>query len=194
MVEVETDIVIWLNQWVSRSEVLDAIVTLIVSDYFVPVTLSLCLFVLWFATDHISDRNTTQKAVLRAMISIGFANLAVLIINENFFRERPFINHSLNLSLFYPPVDPSFPANPAALSFTIASAIRSTNQRVGWLMYALASAWCVSRIFVGVFYPSDILAGAIIGIIVSNVVGIGLQRIDPVTMLVLRTARKFHLA
>ena len=194
MVEVDADIVIWLNQWVGRSAALDALGRLIVSDYFVPVVLSLCLLALWFTGDDNSTRSINQKAVLRAMIALGFANLAVFIINENFFRARPFIDHSLNISLFYAPTDPSFPANPTALSFAMASGVWSANRKMGWLMYGVAAMWGLSRVFAGVFYPFDIIAGALIGMTVSYLVGVALRLIEPLPTMVLRVARELHLA
>ncbi len=194
MVEVEADIVIWLNQWVGRSAALDALGRLIVSDYFVPVVLSLCLLGFWFTGDDNSTRSTNQKAVLRAMIALGLANLAVLTINAHYFLARPFVDYPLDISLFYAPTDSSFPANPTALSFAMASGLWAANRKMGWLMYGVAAMWGLSRVFAGVFYPLDIIAGALIGMTVSYLVGVVLRLIEPLPTMVLRVARELHLA
>ena len=134
-----------------------------------------------------------QRAVLRALLAIGFANLVVLILNDHYFRLRPFAEHDLTL-LFYEPTDSSFPANPAAVGFAMASGMWQGSRRLGGLMYALAALWGLSRIYAGVFYLSDVAAGALIGIVVSHAVALALRMIEPLPTLVLRATRTLHLA
>ena len=194
MVDGEASIVVWLNQWVGRSSALDAVGRLVVSDYFIPVLLSLCLLALWFAGSDRDTRNANQRAVIRAMIALGFANLSVLILNDHFFRARPFVDYSLDLSLFYPPTDSSFPANPAALSAAMAAGIWAVNRNVALGMYGACFIWGLSRVYAGVFYPLDVVSGALIGITVSYLVGVTLRLIEPLPTVVLRVARELHLA
>jgi undecaprenyl-diphosphatase len=64
---------------------------------------------------------------------------------------------------FAVPSDNSFPSGHAAGSFAFASFIMSMNPQAGvWLM-AVASAIALSRVALGVHYPSDVVAGAILG-------------------------------
>lgn len=58
----------------------------------------------------------------------------------------------------------------------------------------MAAVWCFMRVYNGLFFPTDILAGAAIGAAVSWLVTVGLRRIEPVTTWVLEGARFLRLA
>ena len=189
---VDERVVLWLNQWAGRSPVLDEVAKVLVSDYFIPCAIGLCLVALWFTGDS-GRRDIHQRAVIRALVTVGFASWVVLILNGQYFRVRPFVEHDLTL-LFYAATDSSFPAHPAAVGFALAAGIWGGNRRVGAVVYALAALWGLSRVFAGVFYPSDLLAGAAIGVVMSHAVALGLRLIEPVPTLVLRSARALHLA
>ena len=190
---IDKEIVLWLNQWAGRYALVDKVERLIVSDYFIPVLAALLLMFAWFAGRNAGQRDAQQRAVLRALIAVGFANLTVLILNQHYFRERPFVEYDLTL-LFYPPTDSSLPANPAAVTFAMASGMWQGSRKLGAFLYGLAALWGLSRIFAGVFYPSDVVAGALIGVAISFLVALGLRLIEPLPTLVLRGARTLHLA
>ena len=189
---IDKEIVLWLNQWAGRYALLDKVENLIVSDYFIPVLAALLLVFVWFAGRDSQQRDAYQRAVLRALIAVGFANLTVLILNQHYFRERPFVDHDLTI-LFYQPTDSSFPANPAAVTFAIASGMWQGSRKLGAFLYGLAVLWGLSRIYAGVFYPSDVVVGALIGATISYLVAVGLRLIEPLPTLVFRCVRTLHL-
>ena len=61
------------------------------------------------------------------------------------------------------PTDSSFPSNAAALGFAIAAGVWFYNRAWGWGLLAIAALFGLSRIFGGVHYPLDVLAGALLG-------------------------------
>ncbi len=193
LLKLDTEIVLWLNQWAGRFAFLDAVEKLIVSDYFIPASMGLCLMAMWFVGSDPQHRDAHQRAVLVALACVGFASLVVLIINQHYFRDRPFVDHQLTL-LFYQPTDSSFPSHPAAVGFTMASSMWQANRRMGALLYGLAALWGLSRIYTGVFYPSDVVAGALIGVVMSYLVALAFRLIEPIPTLALRGARTLHLA
>jgi undecaprenyl-diphosphatase len=193
MNSVDREIVLWLNQWAGQWEALDDGVRLLANDYLVPVALALGLLALWFSGKEGETRARHQRMVLHAMIALGFANLAMLVFNDFYFRPRPFNDLELYL-LFYQPTDSSFPANPAALSFALASSVWLSVRPVGWVMLLAASLWSLSRVFAGVFYLSDVAGGAVIGAAAAMVVSWGLPRIEPLPTAVIRAARALRLA
>jgi undecaprenyl-diphosphatase len=82
-------------------------------------------------------------------------------------RERPYVAAPDPEPLVDPILDLAFPSGHAATSFAGAAL-------VGWLVprltvpaFALAGAVAWSRVYVGVHYPGDILAGAALGLAVA---------------------------
>jgi undecaprenyl-diphosphatase len=61
------------------------------------------------------------------------------------------------------PTDPSFPSGHAAGSFAFASFVFVLNRRAGAPLLVVAALIALSRVALGVHYPSDVLAGAAIG-------------------------------
>jgi undecaprenyl-diphosphatase len=183
----------WLNAGIGRSAVLDGAGYLAVSDYFVPLAMCFWMLGLWFFGKDIQERGRNQKAVLAAAIALGFANLAVLLLDQAVFRGRPFTQFDL-ATLFYEPTDSSFPSNPAAIAFAVSTAIWLGNRRASPVLFGLAVVWCLARVYSGLFYPSDIVAGGLIGAGIAWLVTFGMWRIEPVPTWVLNGARFLHLA
>lgn len=191
--EIEQEIVSWLNGGIGRSGALDDATYLLVSDYFIPLCMCFWMLALWFRGRDGAERGINQRGVLAAAIGLGLANLAVLIINQFVFRERPLAQDEL-ATLLYQATDSSFPSNPAAVAFAAAAAIWLANRRAALPIFVMALLWCFMRVYNGLFFPTDILAGAAIGTIVSWLVTLGLRRIEPVTTWVLEGARLLRLA
>ena len=193
MASIDGTIFLWINGWIGTFPVLDDVVNVIVSDYLVPVALSVAMIGLWFVGKTPEMRERYQKAVFVGMSSIGVSNLIVMVINQFYFRPRPFNEYDVSL-LFYRPTDSSFPANPAAMAFAVAIAVWMVNRRFGWVLIAVAAVFFLSRVYAGVFYPSDVVAGALIGIAVSLVLAQVRRLIEPLPTLVIRLMRALCLA
>ena len=183
----------YLNDFSGKSDSIDSLLAIAISDYCIPVILALTLFYLWFAGTNNKERYTFQRAVLSAIVSLGLANLFVLVINDYYYRERPFLAHDITL-LFYAPTDSSFPANPAALSFALAFSIWLKVKTTGRYLFVFSAIWCISRIYAGIFFPSDIVGGAVLGITASLTGSYLLKILDPIPHLIIRVARVLHLA
>ena len=189
----EAELVAWLNQGIGRYYFLDRVTYLLVSDYFLPLLMCFGGLGLWFHGRAPGTRESNQRAVLAAAISLGFANLVVLVLNQQFFRERPFVNLYPS-NLFYAPTDSSFPANPAAVAFAFAMAVWLKNRRAAVVVLFLAVLWSFMRVYNGLHYPSDVLVGGLIGVAVACLVNLGLRAIEPLPTWVLKGARSLHLA
>lgn len=67
--------------------------------------------------------------------------------------------------------DPSFPSGHAAAGFAAATAIyKSTRKWIGIPCVTLAVLLSLSRLYVGAHYPTDVICGAVIGILIGLVV------------------------
>ena len=182
-----------MNQGIGRSYLLDRAAYLLVSDYFLPLLMALWGVGLWFHGGNATARGANHRGVLAAAISLGFANLAVLLLNQHFFRDRPFVDHDL-ANLLYAPTDSGFPANPSAVAFAFAMGVCLKNRRAAAPLFLLAALWSLARVYNGLHYPSDVLGGALIGVAVAGLVTLGMLVIEPITGRVLAAARRLHLA
>ena len=183
----------WINGLAGELTVLDQVMEWVVSDYLVPVSLALTLIGLWFAGSNRLARQRHQIGVFVALTSMALSSLAVFIINSAYFRPRPFVDHDVTL-LFYQPTDSSFPANPIAATFGIAAAIWVVNRRVGTALLLWTSLYGFARVYAGVHYPLDIIAGALIGIVITFLVFKLRDLLEPIPTWVIKAARIFCLA
>ena len=107
----------------------------------------------------------TRKAGLASGIALLFMLITGnMILKPLVARLRPFtVNTAVEL-LIPPPTDFSFPSGHTYASFASASAIFRNNRKIGIPALILASLIAFSRLYLYVHYPTDILAGAAIGI------------------------------
>ena len=106
------------------------------------------------------------KMVLEAIIAALFTDFVLTgLIWRLWFRPRPFV--ALN---FVPLVDQSakessFPSGHASFFFALSTIVYFYNKKIGILFYIASFFIVIARVFVGVHWPSDILAGAVLGIL-----------------------------
>ena len=82
-------------------------------------------------------------------------------------RARPCdLNPAVRL-LIPRPGDDSFPSGHAAASFTAVGALRAAGSRLWIPAFALALVIAFSRLYLYVHWPSDVLAGALLGILLG---------------------------
>jgi len=99
------------------------------------------------------------KAILAGLISWGIA----LVVGYFFFRARPFVSYDVNLLIDLPITSKSFPSEHAAVSFAFGCTLFLFSKKIGICFLIAALLIGLSRIYVGVHYPLDVIIGAIIG-------------------------------
>lgn len=112
----------------------------------------------------IKDFRKYCKIVGTALSAVIFSGIIVQLIRFIWYRPRPFIGEEVNLLLSHSPTG-SFPSGHAAFFFALSTIIYFQNKKAG-LFFLFASLLIgLSRIFSGLHWPSDILAGIILGIL-----------------------------
>jgi undecaprenyl-diphosphatase len=127
--------------------------------------------VVFVAFDSVSTRKSNETLA----VAIGGSFLAMLVarIAQNISeRPRPVYAHIDGFHLPFGvrqniPADwSSFPSDTSALAFALATAVFLRSRKLGWLCLAWALLVATfPRIYAGYHYPSDVLAGALIGIV-----------------------------
>lgn len=83
-----------------------------------------------------------------------------------FDRERPYVKYPDKIHPIEPEDSPSFPSGHTAAAFSLATSLSITYPK--WYVIAPSAVWAcgvgMARMNQGVHYPSDVLAGAAIGI------------------------------
>ena len=103
--------------------------------------------------------------VAQALLAAIFARLIIVEIIRYFLpKSRPFVENSVNLLMNHSQ-EPAFPSGHAAFYFAIATIIYFYNKKAGLLFIAASFLISLSRVFAGIHWPSDILVGAVIGIL-----------------------------
>ncbi len=191
----DTNIVLWLNGLAGNLRVIDELLKVLASDYLMPLLFSTAVVAVWFAGRTDEARRRFQMASLVGMSAIGFSNLAVFGINSVWDRPRPYValGDDINL-LFYRATDPSFPANPVAIGFAAAAALWPVSRQLAIWLAAGSLAYGFSRVYAGVFYPTDIFGGAAVGVLVVLATLRLRDLLEPVVSLFMRVARGLSLA
>lgn len=83
-------------------------------------------------------------------------------------RDRPPLSRPVPEPLLESPSTFSFPSGHATVSFACATVLALAVPRLRWQLYALAALIAFSRVYVGVHYPFDVLAGAVLGVVLAT--------------------------
>jgi membrane-associated phospholipid phosphatase len=120
---------------------------------------------LWFLAP--PGRSAVWKRAGTAGLAAAALALAVnQVIIHIWQRPRPYQAHPHTIiPLLARSTDPSFPSDHASAAFGIAIGILLVHRRAGYLFLAGAILIALSRVATGMHYPTDVLAGAAIGIV-----------------------------
>lgn len=105
-----------------------------------------------------------RRAAVAAGLTAGLALLVAHFLAAAIDRSRPFVDHPLAHNFLSHAADPGFPSDHATGAFAIAFALVLRDRMVGIVALALAVVLSFGRVALGVHYPSDVFAGAVLGL------------------------------
>jgi undecaprenyl-diphosphatase len=109
-------------------------------------------------------RTLAQRTAVAAGASAGLGLLIAHFVSAAADRPRPFVAHAAAIHPFLAHApDPSFPSDHATAAFAIAVAVALRFRGPGLVLLCAAAVLAIGRVFLGLHYPSDVLAGALLG-------------------------------
>lgn len=133
---------------------------------------------IWWVTALITAVFPQKRAAAwRMLLAVGLTYaINDFALKPIFDRARPFqVDASITL-IDTRPVTSSFPSGHTAMAVAGAVAGSQLLSRSAWVWWPLAAVVAVSRVYLGVHWPSDVVAGAVVGLGVSVFV---LGRLSP---------------
>lgn len=113
-------------------------------------------------------KKTRKAGIVSAAALLGSLLFNNMLIKNIVQRQRPYVTLETLKIIIPRPSDFSFPSGHSAASFAAAASFyRLLPKKFGILAIVLAALIAFSRLYVGVHYPTDVLAGALMGIALS---------------------------
>lgn len=100
---------------------------------------------------------------IQSALALGLSHIPVSIIKKAYPRSRPYLSVSTARVTANPLKDHSFPSGHTTAIFALVTPYIIHTPLLGIVLFPLALCVGMSRVFLGLHYPSDVLAGAILG-------------------------------
>jgi len=123
---------------------------------------SLIIFLVWNIKKY-------WPMVVLALISGSLAKGITEIIRLFWGRPRPFVENNVNL-LIDNINSKSFPSGHASFFFGLSAVVYFFNKKLGLVFFAASCLISIARVYCGIHWPFDIVAGFFVGIISAFIV------------------------
>ncbi len=174
MLDLDIDILTFLNGFIGKIPVIDSVARYLNEEQLFKATpLVLLLTGAWFirSDNDLHRRTDVLLTFIGSFAAMATARALALLLP---FRARPLHNPTLDLQLpegmMHGVLESwsSMPSDHAALAFSLATGIFLLNRTFGVLALLHATFLiCLPRLYLSLHYPSDLIAGALVGISVS---------------------------
>ena len=165
MYEFDKGITLLINGWARHNSLADTLAVWCANDL-IFVMVAVVALRWWQIGNYPRMRHTCLVAGLSFLLAVAINLVIALFIH----RIRP-NDAGLTQALITHSPDWSFPSDHAATSTAIAVALWFQDHRkLAMALFVAAAVICVSRVFVGVHYVSDVIGGAFVGIATAYIV------------------------
>jgi len=168
MLPVDYQLERWINAAAGANQPLDAVMIALAAGAEVGFV---ALVAAWFVLGLVRRQREDWLAAILALLASGLALLLNLVISHVWYRSRPFVDHPGTVHVLLGHVrDASFPSDHVAAALAISIVLLGAHRRLGIIAIVVAALVGYARIYVGDHYPSDVLAGALVGTLSALVV------------------------
>lgn len=187
LLQIDHNWLVFLNHFALSSKIIREV--FIIGGEYLIYLVPLILIVLWFW--EVKSKKVALRAVLAGLVSwLVAANILGRLIN----RPRPVEAGQIQEVLFHRPTY-SFPSDHAAFLFALSFSFwLSGYKKLSYFSFALAIISSFSRVALGFHYPSDILVGAFLGILIGWLIWLFDRPLNYLYNFMLCLARKMRLA
>jgi len=158
----DQEITRWINAPAGSHAAVD-MAMIAITQYGVPLLILLVVAQWWGRQDRLHLRHACVAAGLSFLIGLGLNQIVLLFVH----RIRPY-DAGISHLIIERSADWSFPSDHATAAFSIAAAflLHGFKGR-GSVFLVAALVICVSRVYVGTHYATDVLGGAATGILAA---------------------------
>lgn len=138
----------------------------ILSKYFITVThfggatgsIASCLLLILFAT------GSLRTAAIQSLLALAISHIPVQISKKIYPRKRPYqvLPNTITISKLLK--DHSFPSGHTTAIFSVITPLLIWNPLLAVLLIPLSLTVAISRMYLGLHYPSDVFAGIFLGV------------------------------
>lgn len=168
MVPVDYQLERWVNASAGVNSALDAVMVALAAGAEVGF---IALVAAWFVVGVVRRQRNEWLAAMFALLASGLALVVNVAISHAWYRPRPFVDHPRTVHVLLGHVrDASFPSDHVAAALAISIVLLSAHRRLGIVAIVVAVLVGYARVYVGDHYPTDVLAGALVGTLSALVV------------------------
>lgn len=147
-------------------DVVFPVITSMANDGIIWIALTLVLLAIK------SQREYGAQAAIALIIGFVLCNC---VLKTAVDRIRPFELANITELLVRPPTDASFPSGHSTASFAMSTVLLLNRHPLRWPVLILSVLIALSRLYLYVHYPTDVLAGVLLGIL-NGVLAVTLWR------------------